>query len=396
MATGKGERIEPLFLSQGDARTILHDYCVDGWEHPLTPAQVDLLLARLSPQLWIVAGDGEGEIGATRFGGAPDMHKEAVWPMRAAMPDQAKLAAVGRFPNPWIVRQLSETVPFEFVAQIDLKEAGHHPDSAKGLPQSGRLLFFIDDALLMHEPSGNPVACRVMLDETLPGDLSRLVVPARFEDMEMWWRKPDPKLAAQLERSAERLETSGQGDAAKAMRDVSKSAVNADPSHRKPFVYPARAMKLVPILTLPNVSAIEVSLDADLKRLLDDDEAGEHYQRLTANDVGPFTTAPDDMRVSQPWLMREARRNRLMGAPHPEQDDPRFNAIPEAERPPYPWNDEQVAAMSRKANDWQMLLQVSVADLSQQQREGTLYFMVRRDDLARRDFSRAVATYQQT
>jgi hypothetical protein len=51
---------------------------------------------------------------------------------------------------------------------------------------------------------------------------------------------------------------------------------------------------------------------------------------------------------------------------------------------PYPWNDEQVAAISRKAAEWQLLLQVSVMDLSQQHREGTLYFMVRKDDLASR------------
>lgn len=396
MASGKGERIEPLFRSEGDARAIIHDHCVEGWEEPLTPSHIDLLVSRLRPQLWLAAADGEGEIGATRFGGAPDMRKDASWPMRAAMPDLAKLAAEGRSPAPWIVRQLGETVPFEFVAQIDLAEAARHPDHAKGLPQAGRLLFFIDDALLMHEPSGNQSACHVVFDETAVTDLSRLAVPARFEEMETWWRTPDPKAFANFERSAEVLEAAGQKDAAEAMRNVAKSSANPDPSNRKPFVYPSRAMKLVSILALPNESAIEVGMDADLKHLVDDDEAGEHYRRLTANDIGPFTTDPDDMRVSQPWLMREARRNRLMGPPQPEQGDPRFDAIPQQERPPYPWNGAQVAAMSREADEWQMLLQVAVADLSQQEREGTLYFMVRKDDLARRDFSRAVATYQQT
>lgn len=393
---GKGERKKPLFLSEEDARTIIHDHCVEGWDDPLLPAQINLIVSRLRPQLWLAAADGAGEIGATRFGGAPDMPHGASWPMRAAMPDRARSAAAGRTPNPWIVRQHGETVPFEFVAQIDLAEAARHPAHATGLPQTGRLLVFIDDALLMDQPQGNRDACRVIFDETPPGNLSRLDVPGQFEEMEAWWRTPDPQQIVHIEQMARDLEAAGQKEAAKAMKDAATSSATDDTINRKPFVYPARAMKLEAILALPNESAIEVGMDADLKRLVDDDEAGEHYRRLTANDIGPFTTDPDDMRVSQPWLMREARRNRLMGAPQPEQGDPRFDAIPQNERPPYPWNAEQAAASSRKAAEWQMLLQVSVADLSQQQREGTLYVMVRKDDLARRDFSRALVTYQQT
>lgn len=393
----KGERLEPLFTSREDARRIIDTYCGTNSKAPLRPEQANLLISRLRPQLWIAAADGEGEVGATRFGGAPDMREGASWPMRAAMPDLAKSAAGSRLPNPWIVRQLGEAVPYEFVAQIDLAEAARHPDHAKGLPQTGRLLFFIDDALLMHEPWGNQSACHLVFDETPTGDLSRLAAPARFDEMEAWWRTPDPEKIARSEKIARDLEAAGQKEAAAAMREVAKASANPDPKNRKPFVYPARAMKLVPLLAFPNESAIEVGMDTDLKRLVDDDGAGEHYRRLTANDIGPFTTDPDDMRVSQPWLMREARRNRLMGPPQLEQGDPRFDAIPNEEKPPYPWNDVQVAAMSRKADEWQMLLQVSMADLSRQDlREGTLYFMLRKDDLARRDFSRAVVTYQQT
>lgn len=396
MMPGKGERKKPLFLSEEDARTIMHDHCVEGWDDPLLPAQITLIVSNLIPQLWLAPADGEAEIGATRFGGAPDMPHGTSWPKRAAMPDRTKSAAAGRTPNPWIVRQLGETVPFEFVAQIDLAEVARHPDLAKVLPQTGRLLFFIDEALLMDQPQGNRDACHVSFDETPSGNLSRIDVPAQFAEMESWWRTPDPQQIVHFEQIARDLEAAGQKDAAKAIRDAATSSATDDTINRKPFIYPARAMKPEAILALPNESAIEVSMNADLKRLVDDDEAGEHYRRLTANDIGPFTTDPDDMRVSQPWLMREARRNRLMGAPQPEQGDPRFDAIPQNERPPYPWNDEQIALISRKAAEWQLLLQVSVADLSQQHREGTLYFMVRKDDLASRDFSRALVTYQQT
>jgi len=396
MMPGKGERKTPLFLSEEDARTIIHDHCVEGWDDPLLPAQINLIVSKLRPQLWLAAADGEAEIGATRFGGAPDMPHGASWPKRAAMPDRAKSAAAVRSPNPWIVRQLGETVPFEFVAQIDLAQAVRHPAYAAGLPQTGRLLFFIDDALLMDQPQGNRDACLVIFDDTPSGSLSRLDVPAQFAEMETWWRTPDPRQIAHFEQMARDLEAAGQKDASKAMRDLATSSATDDTVNRKPFVYPVRAMKMEAILALPNESAIEVGMDADLRRLVDDDETGEHYRRLTANDIGPFTTDPDDMRVSQPWLMCEARRNRLMGVPQPEQGDPRLDAVPQSARPPYPWNEEELAAISRTATEWQMLLQVSVADLSQQQREGTLYFMVGKDELALRDFSRALVTYQQT
>ena len=45
---------------------------------------------------------------------------------------------------------------------------------------------------------------------------------------------------------------------------------------------------------------------------------------------------------------------------------------------------------------WQLLLQVSMADLAQITTEGTIYFMIHTADLAKRDFSRVVAAYQQT
>lgn len=52
--------------------------------------------------------------------------------------------------------------------------------------------------------------------------------------------------------------------------------------------------------------------------------------------------------------------------------------------------------MRKKVSEWRLLLQVSIADLSQEQTEGTVYFMIRGDDLARADFSRVTVSYQQT
>ncbi|MEZ5850057.1 MAG: DUF1963 domain-containing protein [Hyphomicrobiaceae bacterium] len=392
----KGERIAPLFTSADDLRAVVDEYCVRNADTPLAPEQIETLAAGVVPQSWIARGSGEGKIGATRFGGAPDLPKGTPWPKRKALPERAKAAAEGRFPKPWVVRQLAEEVPFEFVAQIDLAEAARHPDHANGLPHAGRLLFFVDDAVLMDEPAAPADGCLVIHDTTPRDGLQRIAVPARFDEMEAWWRTPDPKHIARYEAMAKNLKAAGQADAAKTMQEAVRAASNPDTSARKPFVYPARAMKLVPLVVLPDKHAIEVDADAALKALAEDNVAGEHYSLLTSNDTGPFTTAPDDMRVSQPWLMREARRNRLMGPPQPEQSDPRFDCIPQAEKPAYPWNEDQLVAMTKKAAEWRLLLQVSAADLSQTKTEGTLYFMIRNDDLARADFSRCRVTYQQT
>ncbi len=98
----------------------------------------------------------------------------------------------------------------------------------------------------------------------------------------------------------------------------------------------------------------------------------------------------------QAWALREARRQRFMGPPEPEQDDPRFDAVSKSDLPPYPWNDAQTQEAARKAGAWQMLLQVSMADLSQENTEGTVYFLIHKDDLAKQDFSHVTVIYQQT
>lgn len=398
MAQRKGERIEPLFTSQADARRIIDGYCVADQDDPLEPTHVELLVARLMPQFWLgpSESDGEGSIGATRFGGAPDLPRGSGWPMRSALPEQATAAGAGPNPNTWIARLLGEEVPFEFVAQIDLEDAARHRPHAKGLPDSGRLLFFMDTAALLHATSATTGACRVLHDRTPRDGLVRLAVPRRFEDMEAWWRTPDPGEDAHFEAMARQLDASGATEAAAALREVAREAPDHASTATKPFVHPSRAMRLVALSVLPGRAALELDFDDQLRALAEDERTEPHYDLLTANDVGPFTADPDDVRVTQPWLTREARRNRLLGPPQPEQDDPRFATIGDAERPPYPWNGGQLAAMCGKAAEWRLLLQVSIADLSQRQTEGTVYFTIRVADLDRADFSRVAICYQQT
>ena len=411
MTGGKDSgRLEPLFRSEADAREVITKYCMGDADEPLTAGQRDILLSRLLPQMWLAPSDAEtATLGTTRLGGAPDLPKGTAWPMRSAEPELSKAAASSSHPNPWVVRQLAETVPFEFIGQIDLGDATSFPKHVQGLPSVGRLYFFLDVAMQMHGPSSGPQACKVSYDTSPIDGLERLTLPAKFDEMENWWRTPDPnqiKVRADTERILKDMlrdfEAKGQTEEAQSTREalseIAKPLAPPDPNLKKPFLHPPRAKRIEPLFVLPKDSTIEFQLDAELKSFAGNREGhfDEHYSLLTSNDMGPFTTDPSGLRRTQAWLTMEARRNRLMGPPEPEQDDPRYGALPESDLPPYPWNEAQTHQMALKATAWQMLLQVSMADLSQVATEGTVYFIIHKDDLAKRDFSRVTAVYQQT
>jgi Domain of unknown function (DUF1963) len=390
-----GGRIEPLFLSEADARAVIHGHCVLGVDAPLTVDQVDFLISRLRPQFWLAPRpDHGGGCGETRLGGAPDLPEGMAWPLRPVPTDAHQKASHWEEHHGWIARQWTKELPFEFVGQIDLSEVARDPVIGHGLPAMGRLLFFWDGAIGLLESGAH--TCLVIYDDTPVTRLVRTPIPEQFADMEASWREPDPKQFAHFEAMVRNLDAANQKDAADAMREVARQSQFPDPNRRKPFVYPSRARKLEPILVLPGQNAIELTQDRELAAFAEGDETGAHYALLTGNDVGPFSSDPSKMRKTQEWLTLEARRPRLMGLPHPEQDDPRFEALPTSHFPPYPWSDAQVANASRDALGWQLLLQVSVADLAQVASEGTVYFMIEVSDLAKCDFSRVVASYQQT
>jgi uncharacterized protein YwqG len=127
-------------------------------------------------------------------------------------------------------------------------------------------------------------------------------------------------------------------------------------------------MRLKPILHLPFCDASEMLGDPALAMRLDDLEFRDCYHQLLRGEEGMLKR-------------RDAgqRRQRLMGTPEPEQDDPRLGV--EANGPP----------------DWQMLLQLDLADLAQNPiSEGTVYFLIARESLAAHDFSKVCAVYGQT
>ena len=107
-----------------------------------------------------------------------------------------------------------------------------------------------------------------------------------------------------------------------------------------------------------------------------------------------------DLGLAQLASGREVLPHRVAGWPYPEQWDPRFTAAASAkgvlklfQRMP---NAVERAACEAEMLDWTLLLQVALADVTRDFAEGTVYFVIRKADLARRDFSRVHAIYQQT
>jgi hypothetical protein len=406
----RGNRAEPLFLSEADAREVMRDHCMRGVDHPMSSKQMDLLVSRLRPQFWLAPRkDGGGGPGETRVGGTPDLPKGAAWPMRAIPANAREMAAsFEKFAaQHWMAAHALRELPFEFIAQIELAEAARQGEGINGLPDTGRLIFFWDGVLGLHH--GGAPACKVFWDETPAGGLETVAIPPVFAELDAAYavaqhdaaKGTTQDMLKALPDTARMMRSAGvpESDIERALEAIRENAAREpvfDPSLKKPFVYPARAMRLIPLLVLPKQNALELTQDRELTAFADGEDTRAHYWLLTSNDIGPFTTDRSNMRRSQEWLTSEARRSRFLGAPQPEQDDPRFDAVGSADLPPYPWNDAKRAEAIRTASDWQLLLQVSMADLAQITTEGTLYFMVHKADLAKRDFSRVVASYQQT
>jgi hypothetical protein len=91
----------------------------------------------------------------------------------------------------------------------------------------------------------------------------------------------------------------------------------------------------------------------------------------------------------------------LLGVPVAEQDDPRYDAAFRANPTFQPrlQADREVVwpEVEARAAEWTLLLQVDQAALMLARfAEGTVYYMIRKSDLAVRDFSRVEVIYQQT
>lgn len=202
-----------MFKDIDDGRAVIHQIAVDEADTLMRDTRVQFLLDKLIRQFWLTSDDRSVDVaGATRLGGAPDLPRGTAWPLRPVPPDAAQRAEEMKQHFDWIARHIVRELPFEFLAQIDLAEAARYPDHARGLPAEGRLLFFWDGVFGLH--TAGPAACRVIWDASPIGNLERLAIPSLLEELEVAY----------------------------------------DPSgrFRKPYVYPVRAMRLAPIVHLPD------------------------------------------------------------------------------------------------------------------------------------------------
>jgi Domain of unknown function (DUF1963) len=327
------------------------------------PATVKTVLSALVPRIALIpiASSEPTKIGATRLGGTPDLPANVAWPIRPVPANVAEVISRGGSAHAeHLQSHLSREQPFEFVAQVDLAEAAALGDIASPLPSEGRLLFFYDGAVA---PWHNGTeTCRVIWDRTPISNLSRATRPAALTEL---------------------------GE--KAFREWSEICVQHKwPAPSKDDVSywgPARGMRLEMRLALPDKHSVNALNNADLLESLKDEDIEAAYDDLFSDYWSKDGSGPS--------------RQQMLGAPITEQRDPRFDAVVVADfGVDHLESDAYRAAwpqIFKSANDWHVLFQLDLKDYLQQElATGTVYFVIRKTDLASRAFDRVIAIYQQT
>jgi len=342
-----------MFETIDEARRALQDV--------FDPAQVETIITALQPCLGFAPSGAKSAPGQTRIGGQPDLGPGIEWPIREVPANLDEIAKRGGFNHgDRILRDLSQPRAYEFLLQISLEEAAAvSPLAAELLPTEGRLLFFYDGS------SGpwrsDAAACRVIWDRSAPDGLKEMPLPQSLIEQR------DAFVAEWNEAAA------GRG------------TLPPYPLDKSPFWGPKRPMRLAGRLGLPNFFSLEAQSNAGLLKLLENDETREDYDSFFA----------------QAWEGTGQLRQQFLGAPLPEQDDPRYDAVVEIEYPQGPPRGEAWKAafprIEAAAADWLLLMQVSQSDYLQDRSvEGTVYFVIRKDHLTARAFDKVLPIYQQT
>lgn len=274
--------------------------------------------------------------GASRLGGRPDLPSTIAWPVRASYPNGKVLADTLARRGPELTDAFLTPMPLDFVGQLDLKEVARAEILEDCLPDSGRLLFFWDTTCGPWVDSMQ--SCHVLWDTSPKAVLAPRDPPA-------------PGLAIKS--------------------------------------YPTKPIAFRPVWSLPDRLLLkELVEDEDLRAALEDEDYDGAWDDIM------------DRGTTQLASGREVLPHRLCGWPMPEQWDPRFTAVASArgvaslfERQP---TEDERAQCTREMHTWTLLLQVGLSDIWQEYAEGTVYFVMRQEDLEARNFDRVHAVYQQT
>lgn len=337
------------------------------------PPRVEILVKALVPAIVLHPETGrEIVVGGTRLGGTPDGPQGFAWPRPPAPADPEESARRGNEDAARAMRaHMALGLPYAFIGQIDLAEAAAAGPVASVLPSEGRLLFFYDNAVGPWE-TGTRTA-RVIWDTTPVEELLSVAMPGDLAGAGARERAELAKLDAEFGSKGEARSREG-------------------------TVYgaPAQARILRQTYRLPQAAAIEIdALPSELAAILAGRTDGEDADDLR-DAYEEALQAHHDGHPDESW-----RRQQILGSPMPEQHDPRYQAVAVTAFGKQFLSREEWSAhgddIRRKAQDWVLLLQVDLKDWMQARFvEGTVYFVIRREDLAARRFETVVAVYQQT
>jgi uncharacterized protein YwqG len=338
-----------LFKDSDEARSIL-----DG----LLPADLlELVVATLVPVIGLLPIGGDDPDALTRIGGTPVMAAEIAWPAPRSQRRPEDFSDYGEE----IVTHVRSQLPLGFVGQVDLAAVPGALDAAGDLPREGRLLFFYD--FIVGPFENGDAFSRVIWDPTPAETAIVHPFPAAFVPAEEAYAK----------------------QVIEAFKAYDLQATDAD--LRAPFRAPLRAAEPRSYLSRLGDFTVEFQQHTALSEMLERDEAAQQaYEELDyalelAQGEGPL-----------PSMF-------LLGVPVPEQDDPRYDAVVitrfgEQHLSSEAWDQHRDQIM-RDAADWRLLAQVGFAEWHGTG-EGTVYFLIRAEDLAARRFDTVIAVYQQT
>jgi hypothetical protein len=281
--------------------------------------------------------------GSSRLGGAPDLPVEIEWPWRAAYEHGEQVAERLLYLDPGQVAAFAAPMPLAFLCQLDLEEVARAGDLGARLPDRGRLLIFWD--ALCGAWIHSTHSCRVLWDRSPRGTLAER-------------RAPDERAVV-------------------------------DAIVPPAGLYPRKPIEPRSIWSMPDKLLLkELVADEGLHIALDD----EYYEDVWEDLLDRGATILESG--------AEVLPHRLLGWPIPEQWDPRYEAAASArgvlrffDRSPTP---EERKACVADMHRWTLLFQLGLNDLWSEYAEGTVYFVMREEDLEARNFDRVRAIYQQT
>lgn len=351
--------------------------------YDLPDLALNALLGLLAPAMFLTAPEQGDERPGTFLGGQPQAGAGFDWPLPPVAGDVGDLADRGG-PEvaPLIRYQLEARTPYSFLGQVDLTAAAGLGPVAADLPPTGRLLFFYDTITGPYETSTR--VGRVIWDQTPASALTGHPPPAAQAGAEARLTElgnaavasvPHPDPETLLQETLAQMRAAGvtmTEDEIAELQASLRAEVGGD-AYTVHLSTPMQPMRVVAGLQFPWPGYL-----------------GERFEALT----------PEVQDVLYEISFEGSDLVRLLGTASPEQDDPLLDAVvaetyggalPEGTD----WKDVYDGIRAETA-DWRLLMQIPMADWSPDWAEGTVYFMIRREDLRNRNFDRVVVSYQQT